>query len=273
MRLAMWFMVAVVVLPLQREGRAQGWVFHYQLFPGSGRDLPVIPDGSGAGVDGLADSKLRMNSSVPTEGVPLDAGTRSLNGKGTAGVLSGGTQELSNSLIADAGGFTFETWFKWNGGGTVNSIIDYAGTEKLIIDATEGSGNEIRMRINDDSSIDSILGMAQSKNWHYVAAVFDTMDNSVDGGSITGQFDFYLDGSHIESTVDMTISDLGDSRNQGIGVSKNPAGIDFFDGLIFEPRVTLGALDQNQLLYVVPEPSGLLLWLVGCGALLLLRRR
>ncbi|MEN8679981.1 MAG: hypothetical protein ABF391_07990, partial [Akkermansiaceae bacterium] len=43
----------------------------------------------------------------------------------------------------------------------------------------------------------------------------------------------------------------GDSLNRTIGVGGHPLGFgaDFFTGLLFEPRVTLGALAPTELLY------------------------
>ena len=51
-----------------------------------------------------------------------------------AGAVTSNISLLDNDLIEAAGGFTDETWFLWNGAGAVNSIIDYAGTDKLVID-------------------------------------------------------------------------------------------------------------------------------------------
>ena len=142
-----------------------------------------------------------------------------------------------NSAIADAGGFTMEAWFKWNGAGSVNSLIDYAGTEKIVLDTAQGAGNEVRMRINSDSSLDAVIGTVAADQWHYVAAVFDTQGNTVNAGSITGIFRLYLDGSLADTTGNLTISDFGDSLARPIGVAKHPLNFeaDRFDGLVFEP--------------------------------------
>ncbi len=239
-------------------------VFHYQGFQGTGKDLPKIADSGPAGNDGTADPTTKFSSFVPEVGVPGSSGNRSFDGLGQGGIVSSGTSELSNSAIADAGGFSMETWFNWNGTGSVNSMIDYAGTEKLVLDTAQGSGNEVRMRINSDASLDSLIGTVGAGEWHYVAAVFDTQGNAVDAGSITGLFRLYLDGNLVDTTGNLTISDFGDSLDRPIGVGKHPLNFeaDRFDGLIFEPRVSLGALSQSELLYV-PEPSGLILLVTG----------
>ena len=52
----------------------------------------------------------------------------------------------------------------------------------------------------------------------------------------------------------VTKDDFGDSLNRPIGVGRHPLGFggDHFDGLVYEPRVTLGALAPFDLLWV-PE--------------------
>ena len=248
-------------------------VFRYSAFQGSGKDLPVVFDAGGAGNDGLADETTKLGSATPTDGVPTDAGNRSLDGRGLGGVVSGGTSELLNAAIAEAGGFTLEAWFRWDGTGSVNSILDYAGTEKLVIDTNVGAGDELRMRINSDPNFDSIIGSVAPGQWHYAAAVFDTLGNAVDGGAITGEFRLYLDGQLMSTTDSRTVSEFGDSLDRPIGIGKHPLNFeaDRFAGLVFEPRVTLGALAAEDLLYVVPEPHSVALF--ACGMVPLLRRR
>jgi hypothetical protein len=239
-------------------------IFRYSAYPGGGRDLPTIFDSGGAGNNGTADPSVKFEDDVPGEGVPTDAGIRAPKGNGAGGILTSGTSELLNSAIAAAGGFTMETWFYWHGGGTINALIDYAGAEKLVYDTTQPAGSQLRMRVNDDPALDCVIGSVQPEQWHYVASVFDTQGNVLNDGSISGVFRLYMDGNMVTTTDTMTISGLGDSRDLGIGVMRNPLNLDEnFDGLVFEPRVTLGALSRGDMLYVVPEPSGVLLLTVG----------
>ena len=232
-------------------------ILRYSAFQGDGKDLPLIKDASPAGNDGMADTSTKLTSDTPTVGVPSDVGNRGFDGRAQGGIVSGGTSELLNAAIADAGGFTMESWFKWNGNGSINSIIDYAGTEKLVIDVNAGAGNEVRMRINSDSSLDLIAGTVNPDEWHYVASVFDTPNAVAGDGSITGTFRLFLDGELVNTTENLTISDFGDSLDRPIGIAKHPLNFeaDRFNGFVFEPRVSLGALSANELLYVVPEPA------------------
>jgi hypothetical protein len=271
-RIVLLLVACCLFLSLDRISVGQT-IFRYSAFQGGGKDLPKIADAGGAGNDGTGDATTKFSNNIPAAGVPSDSGNRSIDGQGKGGVVTGGTAELLNSNVAAAGGFTMETWFRWNGGGSINALIDYAGTEKLVVDTNLGTGNEVRMRINSDSSLDSVIGQVQSGQWHYVASVFDTQGNAVQGGSISGIFRLYLDGVLVNTTQPVTISDFGDSLNRPIGIAKHPLNFaaDRLDGLIYEPRVSLGALSRDQLLYVVPEPSAVAL--LALGLLCLGKRR
>ena len=91
--------------------------------------------------------------------------------------------------------------------------------------------------------------------WHYVAIVFDTGGAPQNpDGSITGTVTRYFDGTiPVGSTSNVTKDNFGDSLNRGIGLGMHPLGfdLDFFDGLTFEPRVSLGALSPSALLFSV----------------------
>jgi len=140
-----------------------------------------------------------------------------------------------------------EAWFSYAGGGNINSIIDYAGTEKLVREvAGEGAGYR-----NNSAAPLYPLGSAEVGEWHYTAVVF-TPTAPVAAGSITGDFTFYFDGNVATETIEaVTISDFGDSLNRTIAVGAHPLGFagDFLTGLIFEPRVSLGALGPEELLF------------------------
>ncbi len=231
-------------------------LFHYRVNDTDVAGLPVIPSVDGDA--GLAGPDVVLSDDIPTMGVPVGAGNRSIDGGGLDGVNSAGIRELENSLIAEAGGFTYETWFKWDGSGDINSILDYSGTEKMVIDVNAGAGNELRMRINSDGSLDSFISEIEEETWYYSAVVFDTLGNDVVDASITGVFTLYLDGEVMDVTDELTISDFGDSLNRSIGVAKHPEGFprDFFSGLVYEPRVSLGALDPTELLYQTGSITG-----------------
>jgi hypothetical protein len=97
-----------------------------QVASGSVPNLGTLGNGTFGGTG------VTLTNDIPVNGVPAGYGSAAIVCSGSGGVLAPGIQQLSRTNIANAGGFTYEAWFKWNGGGDVNAIIDYAGTEKLI---------------------------------------------------------------------------------------------------------------------------------------------
>ncbi len=149
-----------------------------------------------------------------------------------------------------------ECWFKWSGAGTVNSIIDYAGTEKIVLQTDAGDGQRtlaMRFDMTQGGYGDVPIGPIGPGDWHYVAVVFDTGGAPVnDDGSLTGTVTTYLDGLEpVGTTPGVTKAAFGDSLNRPIGVGKHPLAFtgDFFNGYIFEPRVSMTALAPEDLLF------------------------
>ncbi|YCM44683.1 choice-of-anchor Q domain-containing protein [Verrucomicrobiaceae bacterium 227] len=236
------FAALATLLGISVAGAAHS-IIHYRVNDSDDVSSSVPNNGSlGAGetVGGLL-----LSTDVPVLGIPADAGNRSLAFNGSSGVKAPGTQQLLNSAIASNGGFTYEAWFKYTGDGNVNSIIDYAGTEKL--DRPVANSGP---RMQTNNAIFNEITTAEADEWHYVAIVFNNV--SLDGNSVSGDYTYYFDGATPLRTVpNITINDFGDSLNRTIGVGMHPQGFagDFFNGLIYEPRVTLGALPSSQLLY------------------------
>ncbi len=251
-------------------------VLHYRV---NDTNAATVAGGTVPGFGGSANGTtigtaggVTLSTSIPTLGVPAGAGNRSLSFAGNAGINLPGTQQMLNSTISASGGFTYEAWFNYSGGGNVNSIIDYAGTEKLIRRATSTGTSMLH---SGPGVADQLIGNAGTNEWHYVAAVFTA--TSLVGTSVIGDFTFYFDGTTPVGTLAaQTIDNFGDSLNRTISVGAHPSGFsgDFFNGLIYEPRVSLGALTPSQLLFTtVPEPGTALLCGLVSFALLLPRSR
>jgi hypothetical protein len=229
---------ATILIPLVGSVSAQT-ILHYQV---SDTDAAMVASGIVPGVDGSEDGQVfagtvTLSESIPTEGVPAGLANRSMSFNGAAGVNLPGTQQLLNSELEANGGFTYEAWFTYAGGEDINSIIDYAGTEKLVRQAA-GSGAGYR---NNSAEPLYELGPAEPVDpaeWHYAAVVF-TPTSTVDGaGGITGIFTFYYDSNEPSQTVEgVTISNFGDSLVRTISVGAHPLGFggDFYNGLIYEP--------------------------------------
>jgi hypothetical protein len=246
-------------------------VLHYSV---SDTDTATVAGGVVPGVGGSANgvaigNGATLSTNVPTTGVPSGAGNRSLSFANDGGFNLPGSQQLLNSTIDSNGGFTYEAWFNFAGGGNVNSIIDYAGTEKLVRRAASTGVSMTAANVGDP-----LIGAAAVNEWHYVAVVFNS--TGLAGASINGDFTFYFDGTTPVGTLTgQTIDDFGDSLDRTISVGAHPVGFggDFYNGEIFEPRVSLGALTAGELLYTpIPEPGAPML-LGFSSVILFLRRR
>lgn len=251
-------------------------VFHYSY--STDAPLPAIADQGAAGNNATAGPLAVLSTDIPTIGVPAGAGNASFDSSdpstvraNQAGAFTDAASLLTNAAIEAAGGFTYETWFKWNGGGAVNSIIDYAGTDKLVIDQRAGATNTLAMRMDP---VDIPIGEVNANEWNYVAFTLVTAGNSVVDGTITGLAFAHLNDLTTIDLGEATKSGFGDSLARSIGVGQHPLGfdLDYFDGSVYETRVTLGPLLGDQLLYV-PEPTSCFALFSGIVLLAARRRR
>jgi hypothetical protein len=224
-------------------------VLHFRT---SSADAVAVSSGTIPGVgtspDRIASGTITLSEDIPTEGVPVGAGNRSMSFAGAELITIPGTQQLSHDAIIAEGGFTYETWFKWDGGSTLNAMIDYAGTKKFRLQSATGI-----LDFNFDSG-SGMQGLATPviNQWHYAALVFEHDGQPVDADfKIYGTITWYFDSNEAAGTAPATKDDFGDSLNRTIGVGGHPLGFgaDFYSGLLFEPRVTLGALTPSELLY------------------------
>jgi hypothetical protein len=233
---------------------AQTTVFHFRVNDTDAAGLPTIPSVGGSPGTAQVPFTGVLSADVPTVGVPPGAGNRSIVGAAdpnSAGVNSANIDEIDNAKIIANGGFTYETWFKYHGGGNVNAIIDYAGTEKLRIQG--GLGIDF-----PDGSGFTVIDPAPTLNeWHYVAVVFTHDGLPEVGGRIGGTLTYYYDTNLHSVTVPAGKGPFGDSLNRVIGVGRHPLGFagDDFSGLVYEPRVTLGALRDKDLLFTIAPDS------------------
>ncbi len=228
-------------------------VLHYSV---NDTDAATVAGGTVPGVGSpngtVAFGSVTLSTNVPVLGVPAGSGNRSLDFNGSAGVNLPGTQQLLNTTIEANGGFVYEAWANPTGGGNINSIIDYAGTEKLV----RQGGPSIGYRNNSANPLYAVADGTASE-WHYAAVRF-TPTAPVAGGTITGNFAFFNDSNVPTSSVsNVTISTFGDGLNRTVAVGSHPLGFgaDFFNGQIYEPRVSLGALPGSQLLYQSVGPQ------------------
>lgn len=264
-QLARRFTLAVVVVSaLALPADAQETVFQYRFTDTT--TLPDVIDTSPAMNDATAGPLAMLSTDVPVTGVPPGSGNRSFDssslfasGMSPSGAATNANLLLNNTDIAANGGFTLELWFKWEGVGDINAILDYAGTEKIVIDVPSGAAPTVEFRISPSGDVP--IGDAVPNQWHYVAVVFDTLGNPVDpNGNISGEVTTYFDGLTPSAPTIAVKDTFGDGLVRPIGIGMHPLAfdLDFFNGLVFEPRVTLGALSPDQLLYEsmgTPDPE------------------
>lgn len=236
----------------------------------------TITDLSGAGNNGTVRGTPTLSNDVPSGAA---AGTQSVvtnvgNFHTTANAL------LTNSTVQASHGFSFETWFKWDGTATTfatQKIVDYAGTESLQLFNPNGASQtagELLQFAFDSQTTTNVLNSSvtlTSGQWYHVVASFNPGTNTIDGsGNLAGLGTLSVDtgGVPTVNTGALTKTTQGDGLNRPIGFGRlglsNTSGtLVAFNGEMFNPNVSLN-----------PEPASLgLLGLAGVGLFGRRRRR
>ncbi len=279
----LWTAALIVSAAMLASSRAAsaGTVFHYS-FPDSwgGTGSAVIDQGPESN-DGTTVSGASLSSDVPTVGVPDGMGTSSHLTNHQQGIRTDAIDLLNSQAVAAAGGFTLETWFKYDDAGSAayHNLLTYTGTEGFYVHELP-AGDELVFRSAGNTDVEIPIS---SDVWHYAAMVFDTQGNpavadpgyageyKIEGGLYT----FYLDSLVPYGTSSGVKNGYGDSLDRSIGVGRHPTMTLYnLNGLLYEPRVTLGVLGRGELQFV-PEPGTSALLILGAMTLLLpaLRRR
>lgn len=217
--------------------------------------LPTVLDQSSAGNDALAGPLGVLSTDVPFTAPgfgnrSFDPSDASADPTMTSGIATTAIDLLSNDQIAAFGGFTMECYFRWDESGAefFQTLIDYAGTEKIRIDAS----GSVSVVLSDGEVMD--IATAVPGQWHYVAMQY-TMTADL-GGSLQGDVVAFFDSATaITGPTDAFLSSLGDLLDRPIGVGQHAvpslallAPTEALRGRIFEPRVTLGVVDPADLL-------------------------
>ena len=222
-------------------------VLHYQFNNTTDVNAPVV-DSSSANTAASFTAGASLSSDIPTTGVPRGAGNRSIGGPN--GVLATDNFDLlTNVEVVANGGFTFETWFQWDGGENTMPLINYADYTQLRL---LGQSGTLEISFTGGGSGSQTLSQSVTPGeWHYVAVVFDTEGAGLVDSKITGNLTWYFDSNIASGSATVTKGTFGDDRNRpiGIGVDARGTGSAVFDGLLFDPRVTLRALTPDDLLY------------------------
>jgi hypothetical protein len=209
-----------------------------------------------------------LSTDVPA-GAPAGARSAIMDPSAYNVFKTNGTDLLTNTAVAGAGGFTFDVWFKGTGGtATSGKVLDNAGTEYIAVVGSSTGTPTIFMSTSDNISNRVTLGVSDGLSvldWNHVTFSFvvtDTSNPTLTGGN------YIITLNGITTTyIGKTMSNFGDTLNRPFSMGAHPtaaaATADRYSGLIYNPSAFLGA---------VPEPSTGLLALAA-GPLLLRRRR
>ncbi|NWK54126.1 PEP-CTERM sorting domain-containing protein [Verrucomicrobiaceae bacterium N1E253] len=235
----------------------------------------VVTDDSGNAHHG----GVKFNTPVYSSNIPT--GTQNVTGVGSLDVSGGhhtiaSTQNDSDifsiSEMVANGGLTVEVWANQSnsGNGGNAKIIAIGGAFDIEMDST-GISTFVNSSGNGVASFTNALA-DRAGTWMHVAAVIDNF--VVDGGSHDFDLKLYINGTLQDSVAynDVTPS-FALGRQIGIGSQAHSGSGDFrYDGLIYEPRISYGAVAPADFTIVVPEPASSVFLGLG-GLALILRRR
>jgi len=206
-----------------------------------------VHDDSGNGRDGYV---LGGNGGVYTNDIPNTNKLQNCTGIGSVILATGsittdptgaqsGTGIVSWTDIIRNGGLTMETWVK--GGGGSGLIFTIAGEYNIYATAT---GVGCANGFNGNNKVEAALDSTQ---WHHVAAEFinPSLNSS---GQLVADLQLYVDGQ-LQGTYAGSVfnSDLQRGTSLGNHPLLNTLSINSpFTGLVFEPRITLGAVSPTQ---------------------------
>jgi len=182
----------------------------------------------------------------------LDLSTGSITTDPTGATSGQGVLNWADILAN--GGLTLETWVKGPYGANANQIIMTVAGEYALL-AQPGSSGPIQFVNGFKETSDIAQAPVDLSQWHHIAGV---LSNPVKPGSdLVGNLNLYVDGI-LQGTF--TNSDfLTLDLQRGFSVGNHPLAIslginDPFPGLVYEPRVTLGALSPAQFTIKVMVP-------------------
>jgi hypothetical protein len=186
-----------------------------------------------------------------------------------AGLFLPNGNKLSHDDIATAGGLTLEAWSKGgtSPGGGGRLILSIYGAYNLRM-TSEG----VVFDNGFTAPSDALAAGVDTSQWRHYAGV---LSNAVlDGTNLTADLAIYVDGTLAGAvTGSVFAGDLSRGAVIGDHPLANSLGIkEPFDGLVYEPRITLGALSPEEFT-VVPEPSSLAVLALACLPALRRRRR
>jgi prepilin-type N-terminal cleavage/methylation domain-containing protein len=225
-------------------------------FPQTAGSLAVpIPDVSGAGH--AASNLLYTSLGLPvySDDIPANAqfcsGTGSVDFSGTHAALSSansvgigsGQAVVTAAQIYSAGGLTMEVWVKNPAAsGTSLGSPGYALNMAAIAALGVGTNGQVGFAYENNQYNPSFYTSIAPGQWAHLAVVMASPDvSALTYGSVA----FYVNGALVYVGSNLTIS--GTYRTRAVSVGNHQYS-DWanYEGLIYEPRITLGPLAPGQ---------------------------
>jgi hypothetical protein len=232
----------------------------------------LVNDDSGSGNDSV--TKLThggLDGGTYSSDIPNAGLLQNTLGIGSVDTRTG-THQTSNiniynqADILGAGGLTYQAWIKVldrsvNSRASVGDIImSDSGVIALSARYTTTS-TDFSVEIVSGSTVNvaQVTGLAVDE-WVHVAAVFSNV--SANAHLFDATVDMYINGglqatqNVIGAPTGADFTGFGNALNRAFSIGNHPTTIDNrFKGLIFEPIVTLGALDASQFTVVELDPG------------------
>ena len=242
--------LAVIAMVARAEAGTAILQYGFDYTSGTVAASGNVNDDSGSGNAGLVffGDGGSYSADIPTANVQNATGVGSLDtstgylSTNTSGAFSG-TGIVDFADIIGAGGLTVESWFKGgDASGAFQGLIEVAGAYNL-----GGAGGEVGFE-DGFSGTPTVLEFGvplDTSVWNHAAVVLSNPVASGIGLDVT--VSVYHNGSVVDSGPRHVIQNL--DRAGGVGGHGVFAGPDQFTGLIYEPRVSLGALPPGDFTY------------------------
>jgi len=207
-------------------------------------------DGGTAGAHVASGDGGTFRNDHPTTRLRNATGASSLD-LSTGALSTGGDGEGGSTTFGDIranGGITLEAWINGAGDGTgTDKILSVAGAFNLqLSEGTLQAANGF-----DGTAAECNAPLA---DWTHAAAVFRLNENDPGSGSpLILDIELYVDGI-LMGVADATsfTSDL----DRGIGIGDHPLATgERYEGSVFEPVVSLGALSEDSFVTLVPAST------------------
>ena len=172
---------------------------------------------------------------------------------------------VSSADIFNAGGLTLEVWVKNPSAGVADNCfaLNIGGYASLGI-----NNGSLGFFGHTSTNVSALRTNAfTAGEWNHLAAVLSGPNSTATSYSTIS---LYLNGELVNSVSNVNFHGF---LTRAASVGNHQFG-DFgnFNGLVYEPRVSTGALAPSQFTYI-PEPGGMTLLALGGMSLLVRRRR